>query len=139
MLSPSGRNTRMCIQDCVLPYGGGPGGKAPILVEKGTEVNMVFRASQRDKEFWGEDADDFRPERWDDPKLRPMWEYIPFSGGGRVCPAQQMVLIESGYIIIKFMEAFRHMENRDPEPLFVEEHKTSMQSRNGVKVAFSSA
>ena len=33
----------------------------------------------RDRELWGEDAENFKPERWSDAK--PTWEYLPFNGG----------------------------------------------------------
>jgi len=45
----------------------------------------------RRKDYFGEDAEDFRPERWlDDPEtgkkgLRPGWEFLPFNGGPRIC------------------------------------------------------
>ena len=35
------------------------------------------------KELWGDDAEDFRPERWVGRK--PGWEYLPFNGGPRIC------------------------------------------------------
>ena len=37
----------------------------------------------RRKDYYGEDADEFKPERWE--KLRPGWEYLPFNGGPRIC------------------------------------------------------
>lgn len=46
----------------------------------------------RRKDLYGDDADVFRPERWldtDEGKgLRMGWEYLPFSGGPRVCPGR---------------------------------------------------
>lgn len=37
----------------------------------------------RRKDFYGEDSDEFKPERWE--TLRPGWEYLPFNGGPRIC------------------------------------------------------
>ena len=37
----------------------------------------------RRKDFYGEDAEEFKPERWE--TLRPGWEYLPFNGGPRIC------------------------------------------------------
>ena len=68
----------MAIVDTVLPRGGGPDGKSPILVPKKTNVLWSAYTMQRSKEFYGEDADDFKPERWE--TLRPGWEYLPFNG-----------------------------------------------------------
>ena len=92
---------------------------------------------QKDEDLWGADASMFRPERWED--LKPMWKYLPFLGGPRMCPAQQMVLTQYGYLLVRFVQAFRRMDNKDVEMKFVEEHRMTKQSRNGVKVAFTEA
>lgn len=101
----------------------------------------MWWAAQRDKDLWGADAEEFRPERWegDHPSLksRSGWDYMPFLAGPRVCPARQMVLTEAAYILVKMLQKFSIMENRDPEWGFVEEHRLTMQSRNGVKVALT--
>jgi len=38
----------------------------------------------RRKDIFGEDAEEFRPERWGE-NLRPGWAYLPFNGGPRAC------------------------------------------------------
>lgn len=122
---------RICYQDTVLPLGGGLDGKAPILVQKGTIVSTNLYALHRNKGYWGEDANSFRPERW--VTARPTWEYIPFSGGPRICPAQQLVLTEAGYVIYRFVRTFKRLESRDPEP-WTESLRLSVGNKNGVKV-----
>lgn len=76
-------NTRLAMRDTVLPLGGGPDEKSSILVPKGTPVSYSLWAMHRRKDFFGEDAEEFKPERWE--TLRPGWEYLPFNGGPRVC------------------------------------------------------
>lgn len=132
---PANRNMRLCLQDCILPTGGGPDGKAPIFVPQGTQISVNFGAMQRDQDIWGEDADQFRPERWENMKLG--WHYIPFSGGPRICPGQQMALAESAYVLAKLLQKFESIENRDPEIDYVEQSRLTTESRNGVKVAFN--
>jgi cytochrome P450 len=61
--------SRQYIDEIVFPSGGGNDGKAPLFIRKGDAVDMNFRYTLRDKNFLGEDADHFRPKRWDD--LRP--------------------------------------------------------------------
>lgn len=94
---------------------------------------------QRDTSIWGPDAEVFRPERWIEGQLRPGWTYVPFLGGGRICPAQQMVLCQMGFVLARFVKEFERIVNRDPVEDFVEEYMFTVQSRNGVKVAFVGA
>ena len=56
---------RTCLQDCVIPCEGGPLEKEPIFVQQGREVRIVFHALHKDPDIWGEDALEFRPERWE--------------------------------------------------------------------------
>ena len=79
-------NAREALVDTVLPLGGGPEGKAPMFVPKGTAVGWSLFTMHRRKDFYGEDSEDFRPERWLGEKgLRPTWEYLPFNAGPRIC------------------------------------------------------
>ena len=129
---------RTCLSDCVLPHGGGTTGTDPIYVRRGTRVEMRFGIMHRDREYWGPDAEQFRPERWLEALL-PKWRYMPFLGGARMCPAQQMVLTQYAFILVRFLQEFESIENRDPEMRFIEEIKFAKKSRNGVKVAFIAA
>ena len=130
---PVNRNARLCLKDCVLPSGGGPGGTQSIFVPQGTQVSVNFGAMHRDKDIWGDDTDEFRPERWEGMKIG--WHYIPFSGGPRICPGQQIGLAESAYVLARLMQKFKTIENRDPEMSFIEESRLTIESRNGVKIA----
>ena len=133
LIVPANRNARLCLENCELPRGGGPDGTAPIFVPRGTRVTVNFGAMHRDKDIWGEDADSFYPERWED--LKPGWQYIPFSGGPRVCPGQQLALTETAYVLARLLQEFESIENRDPVMEFVEQSRLTIESRNGVKVA----
>lgn len=73
----------MSVVDTVLPLGGGPDGKSPIFVPAGRQVGWHLYTIHRRKDIYGEDAEEFRPERWE--TLRPGWEFLPFNGGPRIC------------------------------------------------------
>jgi len=98
---------------------------------------MSFALLHIDPEIWGEDSRDFRPERWH--KLKQSWNFIPFFGGRRVCPAQQNVLTDVAYVLVRLMQRFETCKNRDSCPDYVEEFVFTKESRNGVKVSFSPA
>ncbi|KAL6721249.1 hypothetical protein ACLMJK_000351 [Lecanora helva] len=133
-LNPAiGTNARMALRDTTLPTGGGSG-DSPIFVRKGDIVTVSFYALHRRRDLFGDDADVFRPERWD--TLRPVhWSYLTFGGGPRVCPGQNLALTEVSYAIVKIVEAFKAIENRDPVQEFEEVYKITTDSKNGAKVA----
>lgn len=70
--------SRMASTDTVLPVGGGQDGKSPLFVQKDQVVGWSSYAMHRRKDIYGEDSDEFRPERWE--TLRPGWGYLPFGG-----------------------------------------------------------
>lgn len=91
-------NSREALEDTILPRGGGEDGMAPIFIPKGGLVSWNLWALHRRKDYFGEDAEVFRPERWLDEEegegegemgemggkkgmgkkkgLRPGWEYL---------------------------------------------------------------
>ncbi|TID17005.1 cytochrome P450 alkane hydroxylase-like protein [Venturia nashicola] len=102
-------NNRICIKDTILPVGGGFSGTEPIAVQKGTLVNFVVYQMHRRKDIWGEDADEFKPDRWEGRKIG--WEFVPFSGGARICLGQQYALTEASYLLVRFVQCFDRIES----------------------------
>jgi cytochrome P450 len=69
-------NTRLCVEDTVLPLGGGRFGSEPIFVPKGHIVVYMVHAMHRRKEYYGADAEEFRPSRWEN--ARHSWVCLRF-------------------------------------------------------------
>ncbi|KAE9972846.1 hypothetical protein BLS_008316 [Venturia inaequalis] len=101
-------NNRICTNNTILPVGGGPSGTEPIAVQKGTLVNFVIYQMHRRKDIWGEDADEFKPNRWEGRKMG--WEFVPFSGGARICLGQQYALTEASYLLVRLVQRFDRIE-----------------------------
>jgi len=84
-------NDRKANKTTFLPTGGGPDRTAPVLVPKGATVAYSVYAMHRRPEFYGMDAELFRPDRWDEDmpmrcdKTTAAWGYLPFNGGPRIC------------------------------------------------------
>ncbi|KAJ8064874.1 hypothetical protein OCU04_007181 [Sclerotinia nivalis] len=57
------QNIRVATQTTILPKGGGSDGLSPVLISKGTGVEYSPYLMHRSKEIYGEDANEFRPER----------------------------------------------------------------------------
>lgn len=134
-------NSREALEDTTLPVGGGPDGKSPVFIKKGQLVAWSVYAMHRRKDFYGEDAEEFKPERWlDDPSgkkgLRPGWEYLPFNGGARICLGQQFALTEASYTTVRLLQTFSGIESRDPEP-WREMLSLTCTSLGGTKVSLT--
>ncbi|KAK4549199.1 hypothetical protein LTR36_007657 [Oleoguttula mirabilis] len=97
-------NSRRTNKPTTLPRGGGPKGEDPIYLPAQVEVNYSIHVMQRRKDLWGEDADEFKPERFQG--RRPGWEYLPFNGGPRICIGQQFALTEASYVVVRLLQKF---------------------------------
>lgn len=106
-----GSVVRAALQDTVLPVGGGQTGygQDPIYVEKGNLVMFSFYAMQRRKDIFGDDAEVFRPERWETLQLPP-WSFLPFRGGRRSCPGRQLALTEMAYATVQLVTRLRQLK-----------------------------
>ncbi|KXH57058.1 N-alkane-inducible cytochrome P450 [Colletotrichum nymphaeae SA-01] len=136
LFPPIATNGRMAVRDTVLPVGGGPDGKAPLMVTKGTTVLFSVYVMQRRTDLWGPDAGDFEPERWSpdsERKGRHGWEYLPFLGGPRICPGQKFALTQTSHVLARLAHAFERIENMDPRD-WREQWTLSVAPKDGVKV-----
>lgn len=101
-------NIRVANKMTTLPYGGGPDGESPIVIRPGGTVDYSVHVMHRRKDLWGEDADEFRPERWE--SRRPGWQYLPFNGGPRICPGQTLALTNASYVTVRLLQKFDRIE-----------------------------
>lgn len=102
----------------------------------------------RRKEVYGEDADEFNPDRWRGLKLNA-WDYLPFNGGPRICLGQQYALIEASFTLISILQRFQDITGYNPDTgaevpgwgedktcdTFSECAGLTMSSKNGVHVS----
>lgn len=93
---PIPTNGRQAIRSTTLPVGGGEDGTKPVAVRKGQVVVFCVYGMHRRKDIWGEDADEFRPERWEGLKMD--WSYLPFSGGPRICLGRKYLSLLSSSV-----------------------------------------
>jgi cytochrome P450 len=95
-------NTRQALKDTVLPVGGGPDGSEPIAVRKGQLVMMHTHVMHNRKDIWGDDALEFKPERWADwaTLSQKGAMFAPFSAGPRNCIGRKSLLPLESHIRI---------------------------------------
>ena len=117
-----------------LPYGGGPYGDQPVALAAGDSVVSVFGGVHRRPDIFGDDADRYRPERWQDLELG-IGEFTPFSAGPRGCPGQDLAMFWAGYTVARIAMKVERIENRDEVFEFVDQQKLTTCSRNGALVS----
>ncbi|KAI1380490.1 cytochrome P450 [Hypoxylon crocopeplum] len=132
-LFPAGPiNAREAVRDTVLPVGGGPDGKGPVAVMKGARVQIGTYYTHRRKDLWGEDADEYRPERWSG--RRKGWDFTPFGGGPQICIGQGYSITQVSYAIARFVMHFDKMEPSPGSNNAKRSWMTVLMPGDGVKV-----
>ncbi|KAF5568406.1 cytochrome P450 monooxygenase [Fusarium phyllophilum] len=89
-----------------------PKGKAPLIVDgkvipSGTIVGMSAYSMHRDENIWGQDAYEFKPERWLDGADKKLDQFLcPFSKGQRSCIGQNLAMAEIRLMFAMFFRRF---------------------------------
>jgi cytochrome P450 len=75
---------------------------------EGMLIWPVVMAMQRDKRIWGDDVDDFKPERFlpENAEKLPPNAFRPFERGPRNCIGQEVALIEMKVILAMTLREF---------------------------------
>ncbi|KAH6855974.1 cytochrome P450 [Chaetomium sp. MPI-CAGE-AT-0009] len=76
----------------------------------GTTIACNGWVLHRDKEVFGQDADDFRPERWleDEERAKRMERYMfQFGGGSHLCIGRNLALLEINKVVPRLLRDYR--------------------------------
>ncbi|MGI8314150.1 bifunctional cytochrome P450/NADPH--P450 reductase [Halobacillus mangrovi] len=92
-------------------------------VEEGETFTLLIPELHRDKSVWGEDAETFKPERFEDPSSIPHHAYKPFGNGQRACIGQQFALHEATLVLGMVLQHFE-LEDHSNYELDVKETLT---------------
>jgi cytochrome P450 family 13 len=82
-----------------------------VLIEEGNCVHVDVFGVHHNKEIFGEDADQFNPDRWlggDSAKL--MANFYPFGGGPRICIGMRLAYIEEKLLLVHILRRFNIRE-----------------------------
>merc|ERR1712113_179221 len=101
-------------------------------VKSGTMCMVGIMAVHYDKSIWGEDAYEFRPERWEHPPPNK-FAFIPFAVGPRACTGREFTLIEQK---ITFVKLLQHFDFRRPDNVQAEKGYTTLKKEDQTMVPF---
>ncbi|KAG9003792.1 hypothetical protein FRB93_010808 [Tulasnella sp. JGI-2019a] len=105
-----------------------------VRIGKGDLVFLSIVAINRDKTIWGEDAEEFNPERWFKPETHPRSADIPgvysgimtFIGGPRHCIGYRFALLEMKALVYALIQ---NMSFSLPDTPLSIEKKSSVVTR----------
>jgi cytochrome P450 len=116
---------KCCFKDDVLPDG--------TPVRKGDCISFLPWVMGRDKDLWGEDALEFKPERFLD-KARPSpFVFIAFQAGPRTCLGQNFAIQEMKTCLARSLLVFEFALAQDPSTVTYENSLT-LPIKGGLKV-----
>eukprot|EP00929_Paragymnodinium_shiwhaense_P012936 TRINITY_DN120809_c0_g1_i1.p1 TRINITY_DN120809_c0_g1~~TRINITY_DN120809_c0_g1_i1.p1 ORF type:complete len:1226 (-),score=316.77 TRINITY_DN120809_c0_g1_i1:165-3773(-) len=119
---------RRCLQGDAVPTG-------PLCSEEsgdlvyflpGQDIFISTWSLQRNTKLWGEDAAEFKPQRWDKPiegkggwagsnpakanmyfnEISTDFAYVPFGGGPRKCVGDQFAFLEAQVVLVRLFQRF---------------------------------
>jgi cytochrome P450 len=78
-------------------------------IPQGAQIIPAQWVVHRDRRWFGEDAEEFRPERWDNDlaKRIPHCAYFPFADGPRVCIGNHFAMMEAVLVLATVASRYR--------------------------------
>ncbi|KAL6130150.1 hypothetical protein ACLB2K_068531 [Fragaria x ananassa] len=80
-----------------------------LLLPSGVQLSLPIFLIQRDQTLWGEDANEFNPQRFSEgisKATKGQVSYIPFGWGPRICIGQNFGLIEAKMALSLMLHSF---------------------------------
>ncbi|KAJ3415379.1 hypothetical protein HDV05_005116 [Chytridiales sp. JEL 0842] len=77
------------------------------IIKKGMLVAWNVYAMGRTKAIWGEDAKEFKPERWIGSLQPSPFNYPVFNGGPRTCLGKDLAKLEGVYVLVALLVRYR--------------------------------
>ncbi|GIP38990.1 NADPH--cytochrome P450 reductase [Paenibacillus sp. J31TS4] len=80
-------------------------------MKQGDSVNVLIPKLHRDTAVWGDDVEEFRPERFEDPASIPFHAFKPFGNGQRACIGQQFAMQEATLVLGMVLKQFELIDH----------------------------
>lgn len=80
-----------------------------MTIPAGIDLVLHTMLLHRDPELWGDDAEEFRPERFSEGVLKASknhLSFIPFGVGQRSCIGQNFAMLEAKTVLARILQQF---------------------------------
>lgn len=80
-----------------------------LSLAAGTEISLPIILIHRDRDLWGDDATEFKPDRFFEGvsnATRSKFSFFPFGGGPRICIGQNFALLELKLALSMILQHF---------------------------------
>ncbi|KAJ4878372.1 Alkane hydroxylase MAH1 [Raphanus sativus] len=108
-------------------------------VEADSKIVICIYALGRMRSVWGEDASEFKPERWISEngglKREPSSKFLVFNAGPRTCLGKHLALLQMKMVSVEIIQNynFKVVEGQKIEPV----PSIILRMKNGIKVTVS--
>eukprot|EP01103_Thecamoeba_quadrilineata_P015709 TRINITY_DN5046_c0_g1_i1.p1 TRINITY_DN5046_c0_g1~~TRINITY_DN5046_c0_g1_i1.p1 ORF type:complete len:516 (-),score=92.09 TRINITY_DN5046_c0_g1_i1:41-1588(-) len=104
-------------------------------IPEGTWVMMMVYSAQHDPDLWGDDVEQFKPERFlpENSRGRHAFAWTPFAAGTRACLGLNFAMLEMKTVVATLVKRFRFSPG--PQPLVLK-RAISTRPQPGYTVKF---
>eukprot|EP01064_Diplonema_japonicum_P029519 TRINITY_DN479_c0_g2_i8.p1 TRINITY_DN479_c0_g2~~TRINITY_DN479_c0_g2_i8.p1 ORF type:complete len:512 (+),score=157.03 TRINITY_DN479_c0_g2_i8:39-1538(+) len=92
-------NEKIAVKDVTFPSG--------ATATKGTYIHWATMATNRRKDYFGEDAEEFNPARWMEGKAYDDYVFPGFNAGPRLCLGKNMAILEGKIALLTIFANFK--------------------------------
>ncbi|VDO52519.1 unnamed protein product [Haemonchus placei] len=103
-------NSRRCMKSTTL---------GPITVEEGEFVMVDTMSLHFDRDLWGNDAEEFRPERWTESTERSSAAFLSFGLGPRQCIGMRLAHMEEKLVLVHLLRRYDIIATNDTEVILL--------------------
>ncbi|KAK6115826.1 hypothetical protein DH2020_008095 [Rehmannia glutinosa] len=105
-----------------------------LNVPAGTQFYFAMTAVHHDTEIWGDDANEFNPLRFAEPR-KHMASFFPFGLGPRICVGQNLAVVEAKIILAMILRQYTFVIS--PSYVHAPMQSMTLQPQFGVQLLFS--